>query len=175
MSSTNSNSSAKTTAETRDDDGINNANPFNRRVIEEFRANEGRVGGPFEGASLLLLTTRGAKSGLPRTTPAVYLPDPPAAATDAADATHGRLIVFASNGGSEKAPGWYHNLVKDPSVVVEVGGDRYAALATPVDASEHDELWRRQIERDPNFAEFRDRAPRTIPVIALTRAGHTSG
>ncbi|MEU6823844.1 nitroreductase/quinone reductase family protein [Streptomyces atriruber] len=171
MSSTNSSISTSTAAETRDD-GVNNANPFNRRVIEEFRANEGRVGGPFEGASLLLLTTHGAKSGLPRTTPAVYLPDPPAEAPDPA---HGRLIVFASNGGSEKAPGWYHNLVKDPSVVVEVGGDRYEALATPVDVSEHDELWRRQIERDPNFAEFRDRAPRTIPVIALTRAGHTSG
>ncbi|WAL96556.1 nitroreductase/quinone reductase family protein [Streptomyces sp. Je 1-369] len=138
------------------------SNTFNQRVIEEFRANEGRVGGPFEGASLLLLTTRGAKSGLPRTTPAVYLPDP----------DRGRLVVFASNGGSEKAPGWYHNLVADPAVVVEVGGERYEALATPVDASEHDALWRRQIERDPNFAEFLDRAPRTIPVIALARAGH---
>ncbi|MET8687635.1 nitroreductase/quinone reductase family protein [Streptomyces sp. NPDC004732] len=171
MSSTNS--TAGTRGDDRiNDDGVDNASPFNRRVIEEFRANGGQVGGPFEGASLLLLTTRGAKSGLPRTTPAVYLPDPPAAAPDPA---RGRLIVFASNGGSEKAPGWYHNLVKDPSVVVEVGGERYEALATPVDAGEHDELWRRQIERDPNFAEFRERAPRTIPVIALTRAGHTSG
>ncbi|MEU6990723.1 nitroreductase/quinone reductase family protein [Streptomyces sp. NPDC046465] len=143
------------------DDGVNNANPFNRRVIEEFRANGGRVGGPFEGASLLLLTTRGAKSGLPRTTPAVYLPDP--------RPDSGRLVVFASNGGSEKAPGWYHNLLRDPAVVVEVGTERYEARATPVDPREHDELWRRQIERDPNFAEFRDRAPRTIPVIALTR------
>ncbi|MFF1377688.1 nitroreductase/quinone reductase family protein [Streptomyces sp. NPDC058308] len=149
-----------------DDDGINNANPFNRRVIEEFRANGGRVGGPFEGTSLLLLTTRGAKSGLPRTTPAVYLPDP----SPGGD----RLVVFASNGGSEKAPGWYHNLVRDPAVVVEVGTERYEARATPVDRSEHDELWRRQIERDPDFAEFRARAPRTIPVIALTRAGQST-
>ncbi|MEU5899867.1 MULTISPECIES: nitroreductase family deazaflavin-dependent oxidoreductase [Streptomyces] len=139
------------------------SNAFNQRVIEEFRANEGRVGGPFEGVSLLLLTTRGAKSGLPRTTPAVYLPDP----------GRDRLVVFASNGGSDKAPGWYHNLVADPAVVVEVGGERYDAVAAPVDAGEHDELWRRQIERDPNFAEFRARAPRTIPVIALTRAAHS--
>ncbi|MEV5978866.1 nitroreductase family deazaflavin-dependent oxidoreductase [Streptomyces sp. NPDC052114] len=143
-------------------DGINNANPFNRRVIEEFRSNGGRVGGPFEGVTLLLLTTRGARSGLPRTTPAVYLPDP--------RPDGDRLIVFASNGGSPKAPGWYHNLARDPSVVVEVGAERYAAHAAPVDPAEHDELWRRQIERDPNFAEFRAKAPRTIPVIALTRA-----
>ncbi|MFE0175122.1 nitroreductase/quinone reductase family protein [Streptomyces sp. NPDC059002] len=140
-------------------DTSNNTNPFNRRVIAEFRANEGKVGGPFEGATLLLLTTRGAKSGLSRTTPAVCLPDGE------------RLVVFASNGGSATAPGWYHNLIKDPSVVVEVGGERYAARATPVDEGEHDELWRRQIERDPNFAEFRARAPRTVPVIALTRVG----
>ncbi|MBW5420750.1 nitroreductase family deazaflavin-dependent oxidoreductase [Streptomyces sp. BG9H] len=145
------------------DDGTNNTNPFNHRVIEEFRANGGRVGGDFEGVRLLLLTTRGAKSGLLRTTPAVYLSDP----------ARDRLVVFASNGGSPHAPGWYHNLTKDPRVVVEVGTERYEAHAAPVDEGEHDELWRRQIEQDPNFAEFRERAPRTIPVIALTRAGVT--
>ncbi|MET9296103.1 nitroreductase family deazaflavin-dependent oxidoreductase [Streptomyces sp. NPDC003077] len=135
-----------------------NSNPFNLRVIEEFRANGGVVGGDFEGISLLLLSTRGARSGLPRTTPLVYLPD------------GDRLIVFASNGGAPTAPAWYHNILAHPeSVQVEAGTERFEARATALPESEHDELWRRQTERDPNFATFRTRTRRVIPVIALTR------
>ncbi|MCF2526770.1 nitroreductase/quinone reductase family protein [Yinghuangia soli] len=134
-----------------------NANPFNRQVIAEFRANGGAVGGPLAGLPLLLLTTTGARSGVARTTPAVYLAD------------GDRLVVFASNGGSPTAPGWFHNISRDPEVVVEVGAERYAARAELVDEREHDELWTRQIAVDPNFAHFRGRTSRTIPVVALRR------
>ncbi|RCV61438.1 nitroreductase/quinone reductase family protein, partial [Marinitenerispora sediminis] len=112
-------------------------------------------GGDFAGTSLLLLTTRGARSGLPRTTPLVYLPD------------GDRLVVFASNGGAPAAPGWFHNVVRSPDVFVEVGAERFAARTVVVDEHEHDELWRRQVERNPAFAGFRARAGRTIPLVAL--------
>ncbi|MGK5552421.1 nitroreductase family deazaflavin-dependent oxidoreductase [Actinomadura kijaniata] len=135
------------------------SNPFNRSVIEEFRANGGRVGGPFEGVPLLLLTTVGARTGEERTTPLVALPD------------GDRLIVFASNGGAPTAPAWFHNLMKNPEVTVEFGAERHRARATLVDESEHDALWERQIAQDPNFARFRSRTDRTIPVVALTATG----
>ncbi|MCP2168406.1 nitroreductase family deazaflavin-dependent oxidoreductase [Goodfellowiella coeruleoviolacea] len=136
----------------------NNSNPVNRRIIAEFRANGGQVGGHFAGVPLLLLTTRGARTGLHRTTPLVYLRD------------GDRLIVFASNGGAPAAPGWFHNLVKDPTATVEVGTERFPARASLVDEREHDALWDRQIAADPGFAEFRRRAGRTIPLVALRRA-----
>jgi deazaflavin-dependent oxidoreductase (nitroreductase family) len=134
-----------------------NASPFNRQVIAEFRVNGGVVGGPLAGLPLLLLTTTGARSGVARTTPAVYLAD------------GDRLVVFASNGGSPTAPWWFHNISRDPEVVVEVGAERYAARAELVDEREHDELWTRQTAVDPNFAHFRGRTSRTIPVVALHR------
>ncbi|MCC3768550.1 nitroreductase/quinone reductase family protein [Streptomyces sp. UNOC14_S4] len=140
---------------------VHNSNPFNRRVIEEFRRNAGRVGGQFAGTSLLLLTTRGARSGLPRTTPLVHLRD------------GDRLLVFASNGGAPVAPAWFHNLTAAPDdVVVEVGTERYPVRARLVDESEHDAVWARQIAVDPQFADFRERARqagRTTPVVALER------
>lgn len=139
-----------------------NSNPFNLRVIEEFRANAGRVGGQFAGTRLLLLTTRGARSGLPRTTPLVHLPDGE------------RLIVFASNGGAPAAPGWFHNLMAAPEAVVEVGADRCAVRARLVDDAEREGVWERQIAADPAFADFRRRAlasGRDIPLVALERVG----
>ncbi|MFF4408207.1 nitroreductase/quinone reductase family protein [Streptomyces sp. NPDC001404] len=139
-----------------------NSNPFNLRVIEEFRGNGGRVGGQFAGVKLLLLTTRGARSGLLRTTPLVHLPDGE------------RLVVFASNGGAPTAPAWFRNAMAAPGdVTVEVGEERYAARARLVDKAEHDELWARQIAADPAFAAFRERAleaGRVTPVVALERA-----
>ncbi|MCD9144576.1 nitroreductase/quinone reductase family protein [Streptomyces albireticuli] len=134
-------------------------NPFNLRVIEEFRANAGRVGGRFAGVKLLLLTTLGARSGLPRTTPLVHLED-----------GAGRLVVFASNGGSPTAPAWFHNLTASPEAIVEVGAERRAVRARLVDEAEHDALWARQIAVDPAFADFRERAlraGRTTPLVAL--------
>ncbi|MFB7129699.1 nitroreductase family deazaflavin-dependent oxidoreductase [Kitasatospora xanthocidica] len=133
------------------------AGEFNRNVIAEFRTRQGAVGGPLADAPVLLLTVVGARSGEPRTTPLVYLPD------------GGRLVVFASNGGSEQDPLWYRNLVAHPEVTVEVGAERYPALAAPVDPAEHDALWARQIAAQPQFAGYRTTA-RTVPLVALSRA-----
>jgi deazaflavin-dependent oxidoreductase (nitroreductase family) len=133
------------------------AKDWNRVITDEFRANEGKVGGQFEGAPLLLLTTTGAKSGLVRTHPMMYLPD------------GDRLVVFASKGGAPTNPAWYHNLVANPTVTVEVGADRYDAKATVLTGDERDHLFARQAELYPGFAEYQAKTARTIPVVALER------
>ncbi|WP_316521030.1 nitroreductase family deazaflavin-dependent oxidoreductase [Kitasatospora brasiliensis] len=135
---------------------VDGGSEFNRQVVAEFRANGGAVGGDLAGLPILLLTVVGARSGEPRTTPLVYLPD------------GGRLVVFASNGGADRDPAWYRNLVAHPEVTVEVGAERHPALATPVDPAEHDALWARQIAVRPQFADFRSTV-RTVPLVALTR------
>ncbi|MFG2845781.1 nitroreductase/quinone reductase family protein [Kitasatospora sp. NPDC048296] len=129
---------------------------FNRKVIAEFRSRAGVVGGELSGMPLLLLTVLGARSGEPRTTPLVYLPDGE------------RLVVFASNGGSDTDPVWYRNLVAHPEVTVEVGAERYPAVAAAVDPAEHDALWARQVAAQPQFGGYRT-AARTVPLVALTR------
>ncbi|MEV5886361.1 nitroreductase/quinone reductase family protein [Streptomyces sp. NPDC052020] len=131
-----------------------NSNPFNRRVIEEFRANGGRVA-DFGDVPLLLLTTTGRRSGRTRTTPLVHL------------AYDGRHIVFAANGGADDHPAWYRNLMASGTATVELPGRRFTARPVPVPASEHEELWRRQAAQDPNFSQFRDRTHRDIPVVEL--------
>ena len=133
------------------------ANDWNKGIIEEFRANDGKVGGQFEGAPLLLLTTTGAKSGQARTHPVMYLPD------------GDRLAVFASKGGAPANPDWYRNLVANPTVTVEVGGERFDANATVLTGEERDRLFRRQAELYPGFAEYEAKTTRTIPVVALER------
>ncbi|WP_327356805.1 nitroreductase/quinone reductase family protein [Streptomyces sp. NBC_01304] len=137
------------------------SNPFNDRVIAEFRANKGVVGEPFEGTDLLLLTTKGARSGQERTTPLVYLPG-----------GERELVVFALNGGAPTAPAWYHNLRAHPGdLTVEVGGDRYRARHVEIEDGEaYEELWRRQIAIEPKFAGFRAKAGRRVPLVGLTRA-----
>ncbi|MDG4859365.1 nitroreductase/quinone reductase family protein [Streptomyces sp. T-3] len=136
-------------------------NPFNDRVIAEFRANQGVVGDPFEGTHLLLLTTKGARSGRARTTPLVYLPG-----------ADGQLVVFALNGGAPTAPAWYHNLRAHPGeLTVEVGGDSYRVRPVEIeDGEEYEELWQRQIGIEPKFAEFRAKAGRRVPLVALRPA-----
>jgi deazaflavin-dependent oxidoreductase (nitroreductase family) len=131
----------------------------NRPVIEEFRANAGRVGGRFEGIPLLLVTTTGARSGRTRVNPVTYLPDGE------------RLIVFGSMGGAPTNPDWYHNLVANPLVGVEVGEERFEAEAEVVTGEERDRLYARQVARNPQFAEYERRTTRRIPVVALTRRG----
>ena len=130
---------------------------YNARIIEEFRANEGRVGGSWEGRNLLLITTRGRKSGREYTTPAAYTRDPD------------RLLVYASHGGSPDHPDWYLNLLANPNVVVEVGSERYDAVATPLEGAERDREFAAQAERWPQFAEYQKGTDRVIPVIALER------
>jgi deazaflavin-dependent oxidoreductase (nitroreductase family) len=128
----------------------------NRRIIDEFRANDGRVGGPFEGRTLLLLHSVGARSGAPRTNPLAYLSD------------GDRYVVFASMGGAPRNPDWYHNLLAHPDVAIEVGTSTIAVRARVAHGGERDELWREQVRRFPAFGAYEAKAaPRTIPVIVL--------
>lgn len=125
---------------------------FNRGVIEEFRSNGGKQG-------LILLTTTGAKSGLPRTTPLNY-------STDGA-----RLVVIASKGGSPTHPDWYHNLIANPEVTIEVGGERFQARAMVAQGEERQRLFDRQAAIWPFFAKYQETTPRLIPVIVFERLG----
>ncbi|GGV24738.1 cation-binding protein [Actinomadura cremea] len=130
---------------------------FNRQVIEEFRANDGRVGGMFEGGRLLLLTTTGARSGARRTNPLGYLPDGPE-----------RLLVIASAGGSPRHPDWFHNLVANPRVTIETGAFTVEADAAVLAGEERDRLFARAVEADAGWAEYEEKSGRTLPVVALT-------
>jgi deazaflavin-dependent oxidoreductase (nitroreductase family) len=130
---------------------------FNSAIVDEFRANEGRVGGPFAHMPLLLLTTTGARTGQPRTSPLAYLSD------------GGRLHVFGSKGGADEDPLWYRNLLADPKVTVEVGTERFTATATPLEGAERDRIWRAQVAAVPQFGGYETKTARVIPVIALDR------
>jgi deazaflavin-dependent oxidoreductase (nitroreductase family) len=133
-------------------------NDFNRKIIDDFRANAGKVGPPFEGAPMILLTTTGAKSGRAFTTPLVYLPD------------GDDWVVIASKAGAPSHPDWYHNLKAHPEVTIEVGTEKLTARATEVTGTERDELYARQAAVMPGFNEYAAKAGRVIPVIRLTRA-----
>jgi deazaflavin-dependent oxidoreductase (nitroreductase family) len=131
---------------------------FNKRIIEEFRANDGIVGPPFAGATLLLLTTRGAKSGDERINPLVYFGE------------DDRVFVFASAGGSPRHPDWYHNLVANPDVTVEIGTRKIAARAVDVPDPERTRIYSAQAARSPQFAEYAANTTRTIPVVEIIPA-----
>jgi deazaflavin-dependent oxidoreductase (nitroreductase family) len=131
---------------------------FNAQIVEEFRANEGRVGGMFEGITLLLLHHTGAKSGRSRTTPLAYLN------------AEGRYVIFASKGGGPTNPDWYHNLKAHPDVTIEVGTDAIKVVASEATGKERDDLYRAQAKRVPQFADYEKRTDRDIPVIVLTPA-----
>ena len=130
-------------------------NDFNQQIIDEFRANGGQVGGPFEGARLLLLTTIGARSGAPHTTPLGYLPDGE------------RSLVIASAGGAPNHPAWFHNLVANPHVKVEAGVFTYDAQAVVLEGAERDRVFARAVEADPGWADYQAKTTRVIPVVAL--------
>jgi deazaflavin-dependent oxidoreductase (nitroreductase family) len=136
-------------------------NDFNHSIIEEFRANDGKVGGNFDRAPMLLLTTTGAKSGRAHTTPVVYLNDP------GGDAN--RVYVFASKGGAPINPAWYHNLTANPIVTVELAGETFEARAATAEGDERERVWTEQKSRMPGFAEYEQKTTRTIPVVALER------
>jgi deazaflavin-dependent oxidoreductase (nitroreductase family) len=138
---------------------VSDLNEFNRRIIEEFRAHGGKVGGPFEGVPVLLLSTVGARSGQTRTTPVVYRRD------------RERLIIFASKAGAPENPAWYHNLLANPNATVEVGTETLEARAEPTKGEERDALFAQQAEEYPQFNEYAERTTRVIPVIALLPAG----
>lgn len=130
---------------------------WNTKIVEEFRANAGQVGGQFKGAPLLLLHTRGRRSGDDRVNPMMYLVD------------GDRLCVFASKGGAPTHPDWYRNLVSDPDVTVEVGVETYPARAEVITGEERDRIYAEQSRRYPVFAEYQHKTARVIPVIALIR------
>ena len=134
----------------------NERHDVNRRIIEEFRANNGKVGGRFEGRPLLLLHTRGAKSQQERINPVAYTRD------------DGRLIVIASKGGAPTNPVWYYNVVANRQVTVEVGTEQFQARAEVAEEPERTRLYDKMVEIMPGFDEYRRRTTRQIPVIVLT-------
>lgn len=129
----------------------------NRKVVEEFRANSGKVGGPFAGSDIVLLTTVGAKSGTPRVSPLVYFD------------VDGRVLIAGSFGGAPKAPAWVHNLRAQPSVRVEIGTDAYDGEARELPLEERNALYPRVVEIAPQFGEYQAKTSRVIPLFELTR------
>ncbi len=131
---------------------------WNTHIIEEFRANGGKVGGQFEGAPLLLLHTTGARSGQERINPVMYR-------TDGDD-----LVVFASKAGADTNPDWYHNLRANPGATVEVGSDTKPVRARVASQDERDRLWAAQKKEWPGFADYETKTSRQIPVVILEPA-----
>ena len=131
----------------------------NDAVIKEFRGNGGKVGGYFEGMPLLLLTTTGAKSAKTYVTPMLYLDD------------GGRIHVFASKSGAPFSPGWFHNLVANPTVTVEIGAESFQAKAAVLPDPARGEIYSKQAALLPQFADYEKKTTRKIPVVALDRAG----
>ena len=138
---------------------MSEANDFNQRIVEEFRANDGKVGAPFAGLPLVLLHHTGAKSGLERVNPLAYqrLGDD-------------SFAIFASKGGATTNPDWFHNLMANPSASIEIGRERYDVTARVATDEERQRIWEAQKQAFPNFAEYETTAGgREIPVVVLDR------
>ena len=131
---------------------------FNRGIVEEFRANGGKVGGPFKGATLLLLQTVGAKSGKPRLSPLAYL------------TVYGKMLIVGSYAGAPKHPAWVHTLRANPRAHIEVGTDAYDVAVRELPAVERDMTYPKLTELAPVFAEYQANTTRAIPLFELTRA-----
>jgi deazaflavin-dependent oxidoreductase (nitroreductase family) len=130
---------------------------WNEKIIAEFRANEGRVGGNFEGAPLLLLHSTGARSGQERVNPMMY------------QAVGDDFAVFASKAGADTNPDWYHNLVAHPEASIEVGTETLEVTARVLDVDEREPVWQTQKSRYPGFADYETKTSRVIPVVLLER------
>ncbi|KKW66238.1 nitroreductase/quinone reductase family protein [Mycolicibacterium elephantis] len=131
---------------------------FNANIVDEFRANRGKVGGPFENATLLLLTTTGAKSGQPRISPLAYF------------SIDGKILIAGSNAGGDVHPAWVHNLRADARAHVEVGTAAYDVIARELPTAERDELYPKVADIAPVFAEYQAKTSRVIPLFELQRA-----
>jgi len=131
---------------------------FNRGVVEEFRANAGKVGGPFQGGTLLILHTTGAKSGAQRLSPLAYLD------------VDGKLLIVGSYAGAPKDPAWVHNLRANPRAHIEIGTDAYDVTARELPRDERDEVFREVTAVAPFFGEYQSKTSRVIPLFELTRA-----
>ncbi|CAN3127086.1 F420H(2)-dependent quinone reductase [Mycobacterium sp. smrl_JER01] len=132
---------------------------MNRPVIEEFRATGGKAGGIFEGKPLVLVHHIGARSGTERIAPLVPLLE------------GDRIYIFASKGGADTHPDWYHNLVAHPEITVELGTETFDATARPLQGAERDEVYARQVAIEPQFGEYQRNTTRVIPVVELVRKG----
>lgn len=133
------------------------ADAYNQTIIDEFRANRGRVGGPWEGTTLIVVHHVGARSGTERATPLGCFPQ-----------GDGRYVVVASAGGSPSHPGWYHNLMANPTIVVEVGGETVVVHAEEMVGAARAELWPRLVAEVPQLGDYAAQVTRRIPVIMLT-------
>jgi deazaflavin-dependent oxidoreductase (nitroreductase family) len=131
---------------------------WNSAIIKEFRANGGKVGGPFEGAPLLLLHTTGAKSGQERVNPVMYRN------------LDGSYAVFASKAGAPTNPDWYHNLLAHPAVRAEIGTETIALIARVASGDERERIWKAHTAANPGFAEYESKTTRQIPVVILEPA-----
>jgi deazaflavin-dependent oxidoreductase (nitroreductase family) len=131
---------------------------FNDDVVEEFRANDGKVGGPFEGADIVLLTTTGAKSGKPRLSPLAYF------------TIDGRILILGSFGGAPKDPAWVHNLRASATARVEIGAESYDVIARELPPAEREDILPKVIAAAPVFAEYQAKTTRVIPLFDLQRA-----
>ncbi|MBU8810307.1 nitroreductase family deazaflavin-dependent oxidoreductase [Mycolicibacterium goodii] len=131
---------------------------FNNKIVAEFRANGGKVGGPFENGTLLLLHTTGAKSGQPRVSPLAYLP------------IDGKILIVGSYAGGPKNPAWVHNLRANPNAHIEIGTDAYDVVARELPPEERDAAYPKIVEIAPVFAEYQANTTRTIPLFELIRA-----
>jgi deazaflavin-dependent oxidoreductase (nitroreductase family) len=131
---------------------------FNKSIIYEFRSNGGKVGGPFEGATLLLLTTTGAKSGQPRLAPLAYL------------TIDGKMIIIGSKAGADTNPDWVHNLRANPRAHVEVGTEAYDVTARELSPEERDETYPKVVALAPGFGDYQSKTSRTIPLFELQKA-----
>jgi deazaflavin-dependent oxidoreductase (nitroreductase family) len=132
------------------------ANNWNSKIIAEFRANGGRVGGPFEGGTLLLLHTTGARTGQERVNPVMYR-----------DLGDGSYAVFASKAGAPTHPDWYHNLVANPQVSAEIGSSTRRFIARVAQGDERERIWNPHKEQNPGFADYERKTTRQIPVVVL--------
>jgi deazaflavin-dependent oxidoreductase (nitroreductase family) len=139
------------------EDDVSQLNDFNQRIIEEFRANQGKVTGQFAGAPLLLLTTTGAKTGRALTKPLAYTKD------------GDRIVLIASFAGAPKNPAWFNNLVANPVVTVELGAERFQARATVTSGTERQRLYDNQAKQMAIFVEYQKKTTRQIPVVVLER------
>ena len=133
------------------------ASDYNTKIIEEFRANEGRVGGEWAGAPLILIHHIGARSGIERVQPLGCFPQP-----------DGSFVIVASNGGSPAHPGWYHNLKANPTLTAEVGGRTFTVVARELDDATRADLWPALVAQAPSLGAYQTKTTRQIPVFMLT-------
>ena len=132
---------------------------YNAKIIAEFRANQGRVGGTWRETPLLLLHHTGARSGVSRVNPVAYLPD------------NQRYLIWAANGGAPNNPAWYHNLKAHPNTRIEVGSEMIDVVAEEASGAEHERLFANAAERYPQLHELEQKTPRVIPMVVLTPRG----